>query len=36
VVVYADASFSITDEVLEQVNKDRPTPAINVTVPTAK
>ena len=33
VVIYADASFNITDEVLELINKDRPAPAVNVTVP---
>ncbi len=36
VVVYADASFSITEEVLAAINKNRPAPAINVTVPPAK
>lgn len=33
VVVYVDPAFSITDEVLEAINKDRPAPAINITAP---
>ncbi len=32
-LIYSDPSFDITAEVLEAINKDRPTPAINVTVP---
>ncbi len=32
-VVYADASYDITPAVLEAINKDRPAPAVNVTVP---
>lgn len=36
VVVYADSGFSITEDVLTAINKDRPAPAINVTVPAAK
>ena len=36
VVVFADAGFSITEEVLAVINKDRPAPAINVKVPAAK
>ncbi len=32
-LIYADPSFDITPEVLEAINKDRPVPAINVTVP---
>jgi outer membrane protein len=35
VVIYADPSFSITDEVLEAINKDRP-PAITVTPPASE
>ena len=33
VVIYADSSFSITDDVLAEINKDAPPPAVNVTVP---
>ncbi len=32
-VVYADASYDITETVLAAINKDRPAPAVNVTVP---
>jgi outer membrane protein len=33
VVVFADTGFSITDEVLVVINKDRPAPAISITAP---
>lgn len=36
VLVYADTAYSITDEVLAAINKDRPAPAINITTPAAK
>jgi outer membrane protein len=35
VVVFADAGFSITEDVLVAINKDRPAPAISVTTPAA-
>ena len=33
VVVFADTAFSISDEVLAAINKDRPAPAITITTP---
>ncbi len=35
VVVHAHSGFSITDDVLAVINKDRPAPTINITTPTA-
>ncbi len=35
VVVYADPAFSITEDVLAEINKDRPAPALNVEIPGA-
>lgn len=35
VVVYADPAFSITEDVLIEINKDRPAPAVNVSLPGA-
>lgn len=33
VLIYADSTFSITDEVLTAINKDRPVAPINITTP---
>lgn len=35
VVIYADPGFSITEEVLAEINKDRPAPAVSVNLPEA-
>ncbi len=35
VLVFADSAYSITDEVLAAINKDRPAPAITITTPAA-
>jgi len=35
VLIYADSTYSITDEVLTAINKDRPVAPINITTPAA-
>ncbi|MBK8475088.1 MAG: OmpH family outer membrane protein [Opitutaceae bacterium] len=35
VLVFADSAYSITDEVLTAINKDRPAPAITISTPAA-
>jgi len=36
VIVYSDAAFDLTDQVMTAINKDRPTPAISLTPAPAK